>query len=87
MTRFSSLLGSGLVVAAGTRDEGRGTRGCYRSAGIGLRARTKSEAKREPGATCVRLYVSYGITARGDGGTPLPIANIPPSSSARLPRG
>lgn len=32
MTRFSSLLGSGLVVAAGTRDEGRGTRGQVGSA-------------------------------------------------------
>lgn len=46
----------------GTGDDGRGTRdgGCDRSAGIGLRARSEPGSKREPGATCVRLYVSYG---------------------------
>lgn len=84
MTRSSSLLGSGLVVAAGTRDEGRGTRAAIETLASGYAPEPTQDLNEEQAkpACGSMLAVDNGYGGRGK---PLPTANIPPSSSARLP--
>lgn len=91
MTRFSSLLGSGLVVAAGTGDEERGTgdegRGTAIEAlasGYAPEPNQEQNGSQELPASGSMLAVD---NANGGRGRALPTANIPPSFSARLPLG
>lgn len=69
MTRFSPLLGSGLVVAAGTRDEGRGAAIAALASGYAPDQTQEQDEDQAKPASGSMLAVDNAARGRGNGVT------------------